>query len=112
MNKFAKNKYIKLEKAGYVLGAYNAYKIYDDYEKGGEKNTAWYTIDELSNLYSTAGGLYGAAWGVGWEGGRIITNTNAYQEVKFNFWYNRLENQIGPPTEKNEVIWEDFYQNY
>jgi hypothetical protein len=35
-----------------------------------------------------------------------------YQEAKFNFWYNRWESQVGPPSQSNEALWYYFYQNY
>jgi RHS repeat-associated protein len=38
-------------------------------------------IESGSNLYSTFGGLYGAAWGIGWESGRMITQSDWYNTV-------------------------------
>ncbi len=69
-------------------------------------------VEQISNVISTSGGIYGAAWGIGWELGRTFTNTNWYQEFKFNFWYNQLENKIGPPCPLNEGMWYDFFKNY
>ena len=50
----------------------------------------------------------GAAWGVGWELGRI----DAYQEFKFNFYYDMWESKVGAPNESNEQLWIYFYNNY
>lgn len=44
-------------------------------------------MEKSSNAYSTFGGLYGAAWGVGWEAGRVITKTGWYQDWKNRYWY-------------------------
>ncbi len=64
-----------------------------------------------SNAIKWGGRVLGA-WNVGWELGRAITTIDAYQEFKFNFWYNRWESQVGPPSQSNEGAWYYFYQNY
>ncbi|MFZ7131343.1 MAG: hypothetical protein ACOWWR_03190 [Eubacteriales bacterium] len=74
--------------------------------------TGWMLAEQGTNAFSTLGGIYGAAWGVGWELGRGVTNMGWYQEAKFNFWYNRWENQVGAPSQSNEALWYYFYQNY
>lgn len=79
---------------GYLLGGYNAYSTYNSY-KNGEISSSRLTIDQTSNAYSTFGGLYGAAWGVGWESGRAITNMGFYQQWKQDVWYPWREEHLG-----------------
>ena len=67
---------------GRGLGAYQAQGIYTQW-KSGEINTTKMVFEQSSNLFSTIGGLYGAAWGVGWELGRAITKTNWYHQYIF-----------------------------
>lgn len=70
------------------------------------------SIDVLSGLATMRGGEVGVAWGIGWETGRMITNTDWYQEMKFNYWQGEMENLIGPPNQTNQEQWYDFYNNY
>ena len=77
-----------------------------------EINTEQFLLEEVSNAYSTFGGIYGAAWGVGWELGRLFTSTDTYQEFKFNFYYDMWESKVGAPNESNEQLWIYFYNNY
>ena len=37
-------------------------------------------IETGSNVISTFGGIYGAAWGIGWESGRVITQIPWYRQ--------------------------------
>jgi RHS repeat-associated core domain len=64
---------------GRTLGAYNAFMIYQQ-AQNGEITTAQHVIEQASNAYSTFGGVPGAAWGVGWEIGRVITQIPGYHE--------------------------------
>jgi hypothetical protein len=109
--KFAKKASTGLKVTGWALGAYNAYKVDEQY-RNGEIETAWMLAEQGSNAYSTFGGLYGAAWGIGWELGRAVTNTGWYQEAKFNFYYNYWESKVGAPSQANENLWFYFFQNY
>ncbi len=110
-NKFAKNTSNAIKWGGRALGAWSAYTINEQRRNGEVSNMQW-GLEQSSNAYSTLGGIYGAAWGVGWELGRTITNEEWYQVAKFNFWYNRWESQVGPPSQSNETLWYYFYQNY
>ncbi len=110
-NKFGKTTSNAIKWGGRVLGAWNAYSIQRDYADG-VMGTSWMVAEQGTNAISTFGGIFGAAWGVGWELGRAITTIDAYQEFKFNFWYNRWESQVGPPSQSNEGAWYYFYQNY
>ncbi len=110
-NKYAKNTSNAIKWGGRVLGAWNAYSINEQRRNGQINNIQW-GMEQASNAYSTLGGLYGAAWGIGWELGRAVTNTSWYQEAKFNFWYNYWERQVGAPSQANETFWYYFYQNY
>lgn len=97
--------------AGRGMGAMNAYSIWDDYSN---KNTVTekFVIEQLSNVLSTFGGEYGAAWSIGWEMGRQITNSDKYQEWKFNLYYDMWERRYGEPSSSNEWMWNYFYKNY
>jgi hypothetical protein len=72
--------------AGRGLGAYNGLSILNQY-RNNEISGFSALMEESSNAYSTFGGLHGAAWGVGWEGGRAITKTDWYQNWKKEYWY-------------------------
>lgn len=109
--KFAKTTSNFIKWGGRLLGAWNAISITDKYIKG-EIGTNMMITEQAINLYSVFGGLYGAAWGFGWELGRMITKKEWYQEAKFNFWYNYWERKVGPPSQSNEYLWIYFYQNY
>ncbi len=110
-NKFGKTTSNVIKWGGRSLGAWNAFSIQRNYA-AGEMGTGWMLAEQGTNAFSTLGGIYGAAWGVGWELGRGVTNMGWYQEAKFNFWYNRWENQVGAPSQSNEALWYYFYQNY
>ena len=64
---------------GSFLGVYNASSIESQYENGRINNTER-RIEHTSNTISSLGGLYGSAWGIGWELGRTITNIDGYHE--------------------------------
>ena len=109
--KFAKKTSNIFKGVGLALGINNAIDIYNDYYEGNISSTTM-CIEEMSNAISTFGGLEGAAWGIGWELGRYVTNMEWYQEMKFNMIYNQVESQIGPPSPTNEHLWNDFFENY
>jgi len=110
-NKFGKTTSNAIKWGGHALGAWNAYSTQRDYV-AGKMGTGWMLAEQGTNTISTFGGIYGAAWGVGWEMGRAITTLDAYQEFKYNLWYNRIENAIGPPSPINEGAWYYFFNNY
>ncbi len=110
-NKFGKATSNRIKWGGRALGVWNAFKIQQDYASG-EISTGWMLIEQGSNAASTMGGVYRAAWGFGWEIGRSVTNTEWYQEAKFNYWYNYTESQIGQPSQSNEELWNNFFKNY
>ena len=110
-NKFGKTTSNAIKWGGRALGAWNTFSIQRVYA-AGEMGTGWMMAEQGTNAVSIFGGIYGAAWGVGWELGRAITTLDAYQEFKFNFWYNRMENATGPPSPLNEGMWYDFFNNY
>ncbi|MGK6353480.1 RHS repeat-associated core domain-containing protein [Parapedobacter sp. DT-150] len=64
---------------GYGLGIYNAYSVEQQYSNG-QINIAQRWTEQVSNVISTGGGVHGAAWGIGWEIGRTITNIPGYHE--------------------------------
>ncbi len=62
---------------GYGIGLYQGIGIlYNDDITGRDK-----IIESSSNVISTIGGMYGAAWGIGWESGRMITQSDWYNTV-------------------------------
>ncbi len=109
--KFGKKVSTGFKVGGYGLGIWNAYKI-DTQNRAGEISDGRMYMEQSSNLFTTVAGIWGAAWGIGWESGRAISNTEWYQEAKFNYWYNYWERQIGAPCQSNEAGWYYFYQNY
>ncbi len=110
-NKYGKKMSNYFRYLGYGIGAYSAYEIEN---KRINEDIGWteWTIEQGSNAFSTLGGAPGAAWGIGWEAGRAITNTEWYQELKFNFFYNLWERKYGKPSSSNDWIWNHFYKNY
>jgi len=110
-NKFAKTISNKIKWAGRILGIFNALLITHEYNQG-ELSTEQMIGEHITNLIAVEGGIEGAAWGIGWELGKVVTSLELYQQAKFNFWYNYVEKQIGPPSPLNEDLWFDFYQNY
>jgi hypothetical protein len=68
--------------AGKGLGLYQAGSILLDYSND-KINSSTFIAEEGSNIYSTFGGIYGAAWGIGWEGGRLISTTEWYHKKIF-----------------------------
>ncbi|MCF8284672.1 MAG: hypothetical protein K9I48_06815, partial [Sphingobacteriales bacterium] len=80
--------------AGRGLGAYSAYSTNQQFQNG-EISFQRMILDQASNVYSTFGGIYGAAWGVGWEAGRGITQMGWYQQWKQDVWYPWREEHLG-----------------
>lgn len=93
------------------MGAVNAYSVWNEY-RNDQINTDKFLMEQTSNVYATFGGPTGAAWSIGWEAGRAVTNTEWYQETKFNLFYDLWERKYGKPSSSNEWIWNYFYQNY
>lgn len=110
-NQFAKQMSKRITWGGNMVGIYGSINIYSDYRSGRISKSQFF-LEESSNAYSTVGGIYGAAWGIGWEMGRQTTYQAWYQQLKYRFWYNRMENLIGPPSETNKIYWDEFYKNY
>jgi len=68
----------QLTRLGYVFGAWNAYDMISQYQDG-EIGGGQLAAEQTSNAISTFGGIYGAAWGVGWEAGRGISTIPWYR---------------------------------
>ncbi len=81
----AKQSSAPLKWIGRGYGFLNAWSISQQRDYG-LINSYQFWIEQSSNAFTTFGGIYGTAWGLGWEMGRLITNTNTYQEFKYNFW--------------------------
>lgn len=110
-NKYGKKMSNYFRYLGYGIGAYSAADIHQKRINGDINWTEW-SIEQSSNAFSTVGGQLGAAWSIGWEAGRAVTNTEWYQETKFNLFYDLWERKYGKPSSSNEWIWNYFYQNY
>ncbi len=64
---------------GAAFGAINYGSTFYGYSQGNITTTE--LVGETSaNTITTFGGIYGVAFGLGWELGRAITNTNVFQE--------------------------------
>lgn|GEM_PF-3582294 len=70
---------------GKGAGMYSAYSATQSLADG-DINVVQWGAEIGSTGFSTYGGLYGAAWGIGWEGGRTITKQPFYQDFKQNTW--------------------------
>ena len=110
-NMFGKRVSTYFKWAGWGLAAYSSYITYKDY-KHENINSYEFFSEEISNVISVAGREYGAAIGIGWSLGHIITKTDSYQNMKFNSYYNKWENTYGKPSDYNKELWEYFYKNY
>ena len=110
-NKYGKKMSNTWKWIGRGMGAVNAYSVWNEY-RNDQINTDKFLMEQTSNVYSTFGGPTGAAWSIGWEAGRAVTNTEWYQETKFNLFYDLWERKYGKPSSSNEWIWNYFYQNY
>ena len=71
-NQFAKQMSKRITWGGNIVGIYGSINIYSDYRSGRISKSQLF-LEESSNAYSTVGGIYGAAWGIGWEMGRQTT---------------------------------------
>ncbi|NDV69691.1 hypothetical protein [Dysgonomonas sp. 25] len=61
-----------------------------------EINTAQFVAEETSSFISWKLPFpYGAAWGLGWEGGRLITETEGYQNFKYYYILPWRREQFG-----------------
>ena len=109
--KFGRRVANRVKYIGWVIGMKNADNIRKQYNES-QIGTYQFLAEEATNAYSTFGGAYGIAWGIGWELGREITHIDAYQEFKFNTWYNYTEKRIGKPSIHNEHLWKEFFENY
>lgn len=79
---------------GYGLGLYNYYSVESQYRQG-EISNSFRWIEHGSNTITTFGGIYGAAWGIGWEAGRWITERSWYQNWYNDSWLPWRENNLG-----------------
>lgn len=77
--KYAKTLSTGLNRVGTTFGVVNYGVIGAQYE-AGQINNFQFLAETGSNTFSTFGGLPGAAWGLGWEGGRWVTSIPGYDE--------------------------------
>ncbi len=85
LQKYARRYSNSLKWIGRFVGLLNARHIWEQRENG-QIDDYQFWIEQGSNAFVTFGGINGAAWGIGWEIGRWITNTNGYQQFKYNLW--------------------------
>jgi len=76
--KFASKVSTGLKVGGFALAGYNAVKINQQFN-AGQISGSRMAIEQTSNVVSTFG-ILGAAWGIGWETGRAITNIPGYHQ--------------------------------
>lgn len=79
---------------GKGLGVYNAYSVNQQYQSG-QISGVQMSMEQGSNVFSTFGGIPGAAWGVGWEIGRSITTIPQYQQWKYSTWLPWRQQNLG-----------------
>jgi hypothetical protein len=70
---------LKLTLAGKLLSAYNITNAVEQRAKG-EITDFQFAFDELANVLSFTGGTFGAAYSLGWEVGRWISQRPGYNE--------------------------------
>lgn len=78
----------RLEKGAKIIGLINGLRIAADWARD-DISTGWFITEEASNAFSTFGGVYGAAWGIGWELGRLITEQDWYNNAKEQWIYEQ-----------------------
>lgn len=70
---------------GYGLGLYNGVALYDQY-KNGDISFETYDREQASNIFTTFGGIYGAAWGIGWECGKRWGPSTWYGDNDYKYF--------------------------
>lgn len=70
---------------GYLVGSYNFISLLNNKD---ELSTSEYYSEQATNIFTTFGSVYGLSWGVGWELGRMITNSEYYNR----FFYGSNSN--------------------
>ena len=110
--KFAENVSNGFKWVNRAVGGYNALNLgIKYYSRDIDAYQFW--SGEISNGISTfSPGLYGVAWSLGWESGRLVTEQSWYQKAKFDFWSYMWQLKVGPPSYENRYDWEYFYNNY
>ena len=83
-----------LKWTGRGIGVYNAVNIELQYHNG-QLSQFQRVTEQGSNLFSTFGGVYGAAWGVGWEAGRAITSTRGFRRWERHTWLPWRKENLG-----------------
>ena len=79
---------------GKGLGFYNGYSTLSQYNNK-QINFSQMITEEASNAISMTAGGVGPAWGIGWEGGRVIYNTDWYQQFKYETIFPLREKYLG-----------------
>ena len=83
-----------LKVGGYAMGAYQAVDLYNQKQQGLIGGSTYY-LEQGTNAFATFGGIYGAAWSVGWESGRYIMGRPAVRDWMQNTWYPWREQNLG-----------------
>lgn len=102
----------RLSVVGRVLTVYSAYDLAKKWymEDIGYKTV---TVEAGSIIAGMKlKGLYSIAWSVGWELGRLITQTEWYQRERFAIAYRLWEAKFGPPKDSNLYLWVHFFETY
>jgi hypothetical protein len=85
--------------AGFALGAYNLYSLGQNRASGRIGNITL-GVEATATGISIGGGLYGAAFGIGWEAGRTVTNIPGYDK---NF-RKPMRKLLGIPKNGFEIL--------
>jgi len=85
-----------MNRAGKAIGFYGMYNtgkehipILLNFDSNSTGENVQSGMEIFSSVVSVFGGSYGAAWGIGWEAGRLITEQDWYNEMKEQWIYEK-----------------------
>jgi hypothetical protein len=95
---------------GFGFSAWGAADISKQYQTGQISESEMWR-EQGSNAVGALP-LVGTGWTIGWEAGRAISNTSAYQNFKYNFWRSYYEGKAGVSIISDPVLWNHFHRQY
>ncbi len=95
---------------GSVLSAWSAFDINDQFKTGQITESEMWR-EQGSNAVGALP-IVGTGWTMGWEAGRIISNTSWYNMFKYNFWRGIYEWKMGATIESDPILWDHFHHIY
>lgn len=102
----------RLSRVGHAL---TVYSLFDLANKWFKEDIGLTTVGlELGSIVAgyKLKGPFSIAWGVGWELGRTVTQTEWYQRERFVMAYKLWERKFGPPKDSNIDLWVYFFETY